>query len=228
MTRLLLVFIISTVISACGTMPPTADGFARSAVGAPVQVEAKPRYATGSIFTNGTDLYPTTRTYQAGELFVGDLITVVLTETTNSTRSAGVTASRNSTNDVLGTSQAGAILPSSSFFDNFKIGGANITHAGTGTSGQAATLTGQIGTVVTDVLPNGNLMIAGQKQLSFTEGTEFIQISGIIRPEDVQPNNTILSTRIAQAEISYSGTGALSDAAKPGWMTRALFSVWPF
>ena len=55
-----------------------------------------------------------------------------------------------------------------------------------------------------------------------------IQISGIIRPEDVQPNNTILSTRIAQAEISYSGTGALSDASKPGWVTRALFSVWPF
>ncbi len=228
MIRSFLALTIAAVVSACGTMPPTADDFARSAVGAPMHVKEKPAYVTGSIFTNGTDLYPTTRSYQAGELFVGDLITVVLTETTNSTRSAGVTASRASTNDVLGASQGDAMLPSSSFFDNFKLGGANITHAGTGTSGQAATLTGQIGTVVTEVLPNGNLIIAGQKQLSFTEGTEFIQISGIIRPQDVQPNNTILSTRIAQAEISYSGTGALSDAAKPGWITRALFSVWPF
>ena len=106
MIRFLLVLIVASAISACGTMPPTADQFARSAVGAPVQVKAKPQYATGSIFTNGTDLYPTTRTYQAGELYVGDLITVVLTETTNSTRSAGVKATRNSTNDVLGASQA--------------------------------------------------------------------------------------------------------------------------
>ena len=67
MNRSLLILITAILISACGTMPPTADQFARSAVGAPVEVEAKPRYATGSIFTNGTGLYPTTRTYQAGE-----------------------------------------------------------------------------------------------------------------------------------------------------------------
>ena len=226
--KFLATIILGFLAVSCATAPPTADKFAKSMVSAASQTNPKPTYPTGSIFANGTDLYPTIRTYQVGELEVGDLITVVFTETASSTRSAGVTTGRTSSNDVLGAGQAAALLPGGAFFDGLSLSGNRIDHTGTGTSNQSATLSGQIATVVTEVLPNGNLRIEGQKQLEFTEGSEHIQLSGVIRPEDVQPNNMILSTRIAQSQISYSGNGALASASNPGWMTRALYSIWPF
>jgi flagellar L-ring protein precursor FlgH len=85
-----------------------------------------------------------------------------------------------------------------------------------------------VSVTVTEVLANGNLMVRGEKQLALTEGTEIIQVSGIIRPDDVSPNNTVLSRRLANAQIAYRGTGELANAAKAGWGTRALLSLWPF
>ena len=82
--------------------------------------------------------------------------------------------------------------------------------------------------MVVEVLGNGNLVIVGEKQLALTEGSEFIQVKGIIRPADIQPDNTILSQRIANAQISYRGSGDLASATKPAWLTALLYNVWPF
>ena len=79
-----------------------------------------------------------------------------------------------------------------------------------------------------EVLGNGNLVIIGEKQLALTEGSEFIQVKGIIRPADIQPDNTILSQRIANAQISYRGSGELASATKPAWLTSLLYNFWPF
>jgi len=81
---------------------------------------------------------------------------------------------------------------------------------------------------VVEVLANGNLMVRGEKQLALTEGTEVIQVSGIVRPEDVSPNNTLQSRRLANAQIAYRGTGDMASAAKPGWGTSLLYKIWPF
>ena len=99
---------------------------------------------------------------------------------------------------------------------------------GTGTAGQTASLTGSISAMVVEVLANGNLIIVGEKQLALTEGTEFIQVKGIIRPADIQPDNTILSQRIAHAQISYRGTGQLARASNTSWGTGLLYKFWPF
>jgi flagellar L-ring protein precursor FlgH len=72
------------------------------------------------------------------------------------------------------------------------------------------------------------MMIVGEKQLAFTEGSEFVRIKGIIRPADIQPNNTVLSDRIANAQISYRGDGELSSVSKNGWGTKLLYNLWPF
>jgi len=71
-------------------------------------------------------------------------------------------------------------------------------------------------------------VIVGEKQLALTEGSEFIQVKGIIRPADIQPDNTILSQRIANAQISYRGSGDLASASKPPWLTSILYNFWPF
>jgi len=77
-------------------------------------------------------------------------------------------------------------------------------------------------------MANGNLVILGEKRLTLSEGSEIIRVRGVVRPEDVQPNNTINSRRIANAQFSYSGTGELSRAVKQPWGQRVLMGIWPF
>lgn len=114
------------------------------------------------------------------------------------------------------------------FFDLFPTTGSTVTSTGSGTAGQGASLTGSISAMVVEILANGNLVIIGEKQLALTEGSEFIQVKGIIRPADIQPDNTILSQRIAHAQISYRGTGDLANASKPAWGNKLLYKFWPF
>jgi len=75
-------------------------------------------------------------------------------------------------------------------------------------------------------LPNGNLFIKGEKWLTLNQGNEFIRIAGIIRPEDISTDNTIPSTKVANARISYSGTGDLDESNKMGWLSKFFSSSW--
>ena len=103
----------------------------------------------------------------------------------------------------------------------------SIETEGGGTAAQANALTGVVTTMVVEVMPNGNLVVEGRKQLSLTEGAEFIQVRGVLRARDIQPDNTVSSMRMAQAQISYRGTGNLADSAQPGWLSQFLFKYWP-
>ena len=104
----------------------------------------------------------------------------------------------------------------------------NIDNTGSGEVKQSNTLGGDISATVVRALTNGNLIIRGEKMIALNDGNEFIQISGMIRSEDVQPDNTVLSKRIANAEISYSGDGDYVDATKAGWGTKLFYKIWPF
>jgi len=220
----------ASLMGACATAPnlmPTAEF-------APVQpAPAAPKtQATGAIFNNGMGLFGDLRSYQSGDLKVGDLVTVLLSETTQASRSSDISTSRAATNDVVTEAQKDSVLDKigrgTGFFSDFKLDGGTVTSDGTGTAGQAASLTGSISAMVVEVLSNGNLVILGEKQLALTEGSEFIRVKGIIRPADIQPDNTVLSRRIANAQISYRGTGDLANASKPGWGTGLIFKFWPF
>ena len=224
------VLLFAASLAACSGAPRMMP----SAEFSPVQpIPAKrPNQVTGSIFTNGRDLFGDLRSYQAADIQVGDLITVLLNETTQASRTSGLSTSRESTNDAIGLNQKNAIVKKLGrgvgFFTDVKTDGSTITSDGSGTAGQAASLTGSISAMVVEVLGNGNLVIVGEKQLALTEGSEFIQVKGIIRPADIQPDNTILSQRIANAQISYRGSGDLASATKPAWLTALLYNVWPF
>ena len=212
-----LVFLL-TGCAATTPLEPSAD----FAPALPPKVEEE-RTATGSIFQQGGswDMFGRKRDFN-----VGDVITVTLSESTQSTKKQAINTSKVSTNDALNAGIASKILPES--LRDMKLTGNTVTNAGSGDSSHTASLTGSIATTVVEVLANGNLVIRGEKKLALTEGSETIQVSGIIRSEDIAPNNTVQSKNIANAQIAYRGTGDLAAASRPGWGTRALHKFWPF
>jgi flagellar L-ring protein precursor FlgH len=105
---------------------------------------------------------------------------------------------------------------------------ASISTGGSGAANQKASLQGAVTVTVVELLGNGNLVVRGEKQLSLTEGSEIVQVSGIVRPEDISPNNIVQSRRLANANISYRGTGDMAKATTPGWGTSLLLKIWPF
>ena len=90
-------------------------------------------------------------------------------------------------------------------------------------------LNGTVSVTVTEVLPNGNLVVRGEKRLGMTGGNEYVKIAGIVRPIDIDVANTVPSTKVADATIVYSAEGQMADASKQGWLSRFFYSPWfPF
>jgi flagellar L-ring protein precursor FlgH len=108
------------------------------------------------------------------------------------------------------------------------LSGNKINSKGAGEADQQASLLASVAVSVVEVMRNGNLVVRGEKQLALTEGAEIIQVSGIVRTDDIAPNNTVQSRRLANAQIVYRGSGDLANATKAGWGTSALLKLWPF
>lgn len=220
MTRLLIRYgiaaVLPLVLAGCNNLPTKLTHTPEFAPVYPV-AEQKPSLPSGAIYNGrGSDMW-----FSKGRSYaVGDLITVLLNESTQANRQQTGDYKRKDSNDVLPSKwsdKAGVNLNAS-----------NITSSGSGAADQTASLTGSIAVTVVEVLANGNLMVRGEKQLALTEGAEVIQVSGIVRPEDISPNNMLQSRRLANAQIAYRGTGDMASAAKPGWGTGLLYKIWPF
>ncbi|MGO8858635.1 MAG: flagellar basal body L-ring protein FlgH [Steroidobacteraceae bacterium] len=186
---------------------------------------------------------PTPRTdgaiYQAGqqmELFadlkarrVGDVLTIVLNESTNAsknaiTKTAKTTSVANTGPTIFGktiTTKGVPIL-------NTTMNGAD-SFDGEGSSTQSNSLAGSLTVTVVDVQANGNLVVQGDKTLKLNQGDEFVHIAGVIRPADIATNNTVTSDKLADARISYSGKGTVDSANRMGWLARFFNSPFaPF
>ncbi|MEO7774842.1 MAG: flagellar basal body L-ring protein FlgH, partial [Steroidobacteraceae bacterium] len=97
---------------------------------------------------------------------------------------------------------------------------------GSGDSSQSNKLQGDITVTIAKRLSNGNLVVRGQKWIGINQGKEFVRIQGIIRPIDIAPDNSVLSTKVADATISYGGKGALADANTMSWLQRFFNARW--
>jgi flagellar L-ring protein precursor FlgH len=183
---------------------------------------------TGSILANNAhmSLFQGQRKWK-----IGDIVTIVLSEATQASRNASLITERKANNNALNTTWNDVIAPDNGFWGavvpTMDLTGVEVGSEGTGTAAQANTLTGVITAMVTEVMPNGNLIVEGRKQLSLTEGAEFVQVRGIVRARDIQADNTIPSMRMAQAQISYRGTGNLAESTQPGWLSQLIFKYWP-
>ncbi|TQV84314.1 flagellar basal body L-ring protein FlgH [Exilibacterium tricleocarpae] len=164
---------------------------------------------------------------------IGDILTVTLDERTTSTKSSTISIEKeNAVSIDESDGSQGRLLGTTPSFKNLSLlTDLNQEREFTGEAGadQSNSLQGSITVTVADVLPNGNLVVRGEKWLTLNRGDEYIRISGIVRPEDVSTTNSVSSTRLANARISYSGTGALADSQKMGWIGRFFNSpYWPF
>lgn len=161
---------------------------------------------------------------------VGDIITIILQEKTNASKSANTTTAKDSEVNIAAPTIFGrgvgfrgddAILSAS--LD------AERDFSGTGDSSQSNSLTGRISVTVAEVLRNGNLVVRGEKLLTLNQGSEHVRVSGIVRATDISPNNTVLSSQLANAHFVYGGQGVIAEANTKGWLQRALDSNWwPF
>ena len=232
-TRVSALGLLALGLSGCATAPEPLAHSPQFAPVIPVAID-KPRMATGAIYNgrHSDNFFGRSRNYR-----VGDLITVMLDESTRAGREQKGSVSREAENNVVPSGLVSKImrLPDKLLGDKFdgSLNGVNLNKStiksdGVGTAGQSASLTGAVSVTVVEVLANGNLMVRGEKQLALTEGAEVIQVSGIIRPDDVSPNNMVQSRRLANAQISYRGTGDMAAVAKTGWGTKALLQIWPF
>ncbi len=161
---------------------------------------------------------------------IGDIITVILSERTSSSKTSNVEVTKENELDIA--PGGGTVFGATPSLGGLALN-SNVTSdrefTGEAEADQSNQLSGNISVTVVDIFPNGTLVIRGEKWMTLNRGNEFIRISGLVRPDDVTPENTVLSTKIANARIAYSGTGELADSQKMGWMTRFFNgSIWPF
>ena len=177
--------------------------------------------SNGAIFsTSSSGLFSSDRRAKK----VGDILSVTLSETFSSNKAV--------TNSSGKTDTIGAEVGPTGLLRNFAgLGGsASKTNSFSGSmaTNQSNSLSGTLSATVVRVFPNGNLEIKGQKKLRITEGTEYIRLSGIIRPQDISTTNSVSSAKIAEAQIEYVGAGILDSASKPGWGSALFRAISPF
>lgn len=178
--------------------------------------------ANGAIFQAANGYAPLTSGNRAA--MVGDLLTIVLAERTQATKSNSANTDRNGsiglsppvTGPLALFTKAEATLSGGGQFK------------GAGSAEQSNQLNGEITVTVAQVLPNGALVVRGEKVLNLNRGDEHIRISGIVRPADIDFANRVLSSRVADARITYSGTGEIARASRQGWLNKFFSIISPF
>ncbi|MDG2533724.1 flagellar basal body L-ring protein FlgH [Sphingomonas sp. HITSZ_GF] len=181
-----------------------------------------PAPANGSIF-QASDGYAALYEGQRARR-VGDPLSILLVEKTAASKSAGT---------KLDSSGGFSVAPpSTGALSLFKESDASVSGKrnfnGTGTADQANALSGEISVTVAAVYPNGTMLVQGQKRVTLNRGDEFVQIKGIVRVADIDANNRVLSTRVADARIAYTGKGDVARASRQGWLSRFFSVISPF
>jgi flagellar L-ring protein precursor FlgH len=220
MKRIALVPVLLASLAACQTVPPTN-------VHQPMSV--RPAYRAEQALNNGS-IYQSAYSRPLFEdrkaRFVGDTLTVKITENTSASvksnakteRSSSIEASVDGLSRLPGKSLLGMGVSASN--DN------NFSGKGEGANNNV--FTGTMTATVVEVLPNGNLLVSGEKQLAIGHQTEYVRVSGVVNPSFVDSTNVVDSSKIADARIEYKSAGYMSEAQVMGWMARFFLSVLPF
>jgi len=220
---------IALLLAGCNTAPIRDPAYSASY---PAAFQQPAQARTGSIYQAGYDL---TFFEDIKARRIGDILTIQLTEATNASKSSSTDFDRDQSTTVTNPTVLGAtpqfnlpgVLPLTPTTDNTLESRLSSTNefGGAADSAQSNSLSGDITVTVADVLPNGNLVVRGEKRINLNQGNEYVKIQGIVRPVDVTTQNTVPSTKVADATIVYSADGANADANKPGWLSRFFISA---
>ena len=179
---------------------------------APIPVtRAAARGVSGGVFSSDAlSLTSDARAYR-----VGDVVTVILQETTQASKRAGTSFNKGSSVGIAPLGALGKTFGKTGFDAS-----ADRSFKGDSTSTQQNALSGALTVIVQEVMPNGLLRVAGEKNMTLNQGEEFLRLKGYIRAADVDADNQVSSLRVANARIAYSAKGVLADANSAGWLTR--------
>jgi flagellar L-ring protein FlgH len=215
--NLLFVFLLTggALLSGCASLQE--DGGREFDAAWPEITDAGPKAMPGAIYAQGTE---TSLWNNVTARNVGDTLTVVLAESTEAEKSATTTASKNTSAELTGPTVLGRpITRNGTPILEASIGNES-QFAGNGAATQSNKLDGYITVTVAKRFSNGNLLVRGQKWVAINSGREFVRLQGIVRPNDVSPDNTVVSWKVADAYIAYGGQGTVANASKPGWLYR--------
>nr|WP_315400232.1 flagellar basal body L-ring protein FlgH [uncultured Duganella sp.] len=202
----------AALLAGCAALQPPPVRPGPSDEGPTVSRTIGPKGSSGGVYSAdlGLSLTSDSRAFR-----VGDVVTVNLQETTQASKKAGTSYSKDSANNLNAPNLLGKTFPKAA------IGlGSSSTFAGDATSTQQNALTGAITVIVQEVLPNGLLRVAGEKTLTLNQGEEFVRLRGYLRAADIDADNQVSSLRIANARIAYSAQGTLADTQSAGWLSR--------
>jgi flagellar L-ring protein precursor FlgH len=188
-----------------------------------------PRGVNGSLWTDSASSLFTDHKARK----VNDLITVKIVEDIKATKAASTKTAKNSTYAAGVKALFGfgkSIANSNHNFNPESMLDTSVKNSfdGSGSTSRSERINGTITASVKAVLPNGNLVISGSREVVINNETQFMILSGVVRPQDISPFNTVLSTSISDATITYTGRGVISEKQKPGWFIRGLDILWPF
>jgi flagellar L-ring protein precursor FlgH len=157
---------------------------------------------------------------------VGDTLTININEKLQASKQASSSANRAGAMSFEVPTIKG--LPLKGLKDAAVAGDSKSDFAGKGDSSANNLFTGTITVTVIEVLPNGNLLVSGEKQIGINQGSEFIRLSGVVNPTTILTGNVVASSQVADARIEYRGTGYIDEAQTMGWLQRVFLSVLPF
>ena len=217
--------IVSLALAGCATQPELAKGDeARFSAAMP---DYQDYGAVNGAIYNSQSAQILFADYKARR--VGDILTVLLDEETNAQNSTNTSTSRDTNMTLLDPTILGRPVTR----DGNPILNTDVQSSrsfdGQGQASQSNLLEGSITVTVSAVLPNGNLVVQGEKWIRINRGEEYIQLRGIVRPVDISADNTVLSTQVADAELAYGGNGPVARSTAEGWFNRFFGRVlWPF
>ena len=223
-SRLITLSIVAMLFTGCAsieqakTLPNDPDF-------APIlpEMEDEPLVPTGSLFRVNyiNNIYSDSKAHR-----VGDIISVVLSESTQAQKSAKTElkkANSATLNPITGLGGAAINIRKQAIQFGYD---QESDFSGDSKANQGNSLSGNISVHVLRVLPNGNLMIRGEKWMSLNNGDEYIRLTGVVRSQDISSENTVTSSKVANARIEYAGTGTFADIQEQGWLSKFFSSSW--
>jgi len=196
-----------------------------------IPIPASSPRTEGSLFsaTSAPDLFRDLRAYN-----IGDIVTIQIVESSQASKNAATDLSRDSNlsgsiSALLGYEEVFPHQPNSNFSPSSMLDAKyKSDFKGAGTTSRKESMTAQMSARVVSVLPNGDLVIRGSREIKVNYEKQYMLLQGVIRPSDISADNTVLSSYIADARIEYIGKGVVTDKQRPGWLSRILDKIWPF
>ena len=229
---------VLTMVLGCGTVKKQMADSAPSIQAPPSGAQYQPPPAAeGSLWRGDAATFYS----DAKARHVGDTVTIDIVESATSKVAANTTAQRSSSIDAGIDNLFGFMTPLKDSIPNLGADDATGTQTNTmvkgemsngmtgkGSSDRSGSIKASIGARVAEVLSNGNLVLYGRREMRVNNETQYIVVSGTVRPEDIGSDNRVQSTYLADARIEYIGKGVLADKQQSGWLSRILDKVWPF